>query len=797
MKNSKKFLSLLFAIAMLVNVFIVFPISADETGMTFNADDQYKTMTPVAGSPRTFEAWINVDKNASSSRLGVIVGNYSGASTCVNFEIRENGNPYVYWNHKIANFTSVDVRTGEKMHLVIVTSKTDAKCYVNGELKQTINTTDIVDLPANATLNYVIGGDLRANNQQYLKNTQVYSAALYTEGKSADQVSAMMNSANFSDTSLLFAYDLTVSGIERLRDHSANNNHLVYTNAKDSSRNESYVGISKNTEGFEFSSNDSYKMIKTLDKLPKTFEATMRFDKDIATGQRGGVILGNYGMSTRCISFEIFTNGNPRLYWTDTDGTVHNYVFKQVNVYTGEWLSLVITREDTKINCYVDGVLKQSIDSQKLSEDLCPDPLAVGGDLRSGNEIYFKGYLKDLAIYSEVLTAQDIAQNSTKGLIAGYDFNAIPENTKPSVITDVSSNGYDLKSNSIWLDTVEAPKDYAYSFALIGDTQILAESYPNDYGKIYDWILANKDSQKIKFVMGLGDITNSSTLNEWNLAKSYLSKLDGVLPYSLVRGNHDDISNFRKLAKQLKYQDLLSGTFDNNLTNTWQELIVGNIKYLIFTLDYGAKDEVLNWAGDIIKDHPEHNVIITTHAYLYRDGTTLDQGDVCPPATTGGSNNGDHIWEKFASKYENIKLVISGHDPCDRIVVTRSQGVNGNIVTQMLVDPQGVDAAKGATGLVAMLYFSEDGKDVTVRYYSTVREKYFMEENQFDLKIECISSSNDVDVEVDQNQNDTNVTPSDEKKKGGCKSFASGYVALVSVISLAGAYVFSKKKMNN
>ena len=83
--------------------------------------------------------------------------------------------------------------------------------------------------------------------------------------------------------------------------------------------------------------------------------------------------------------------------------------------------------------------------------------------------------------------------------------------------------------------------------------------------------------------------------------------------------------------------------------------------------------------SEIIENHPNHQVIITTHAYLYRDGTTLDSGDVCPPSISGGTNNGDAIWDKLIKKHENIVLVLSGHDPCDSIILAQDKGENGNI----------------------------------------------------------------------------------------------------------------------
>jgi hypothetical protein len=236
--------------------------------------------------------------------------------------------------------------------------------------------------------------------------------------------------------------------------------------------------------------------------------------------------------------------------------------------------------------------------------------------------------------------------------------------------------------------------------------------------------------------------------------------MDGVVPYSLVRGNHDTMATMNKYFPLGDYKDVLGGHFQNNIFNSWQEFTVGEVKYLIFTLDYGAQDPVLKWAEEIITAHPEHNVIITTHAYFFRDGTTLDSGDVVPPSNKGSSyNDGDDMWDKLIKKHENIVLVLSGHDPCDYVVYAQDKGENGNLVTQMLVDPQGVDKAQGGVGLVTMLYFSADGKTMQVETYSTDKKAFFLEENQFTLTLDL---AGDKKAEVTTEQPEPETDPATE-----------------------------------
>jgi hypothetical protein len=57
------------------------------------------------------------------------------------------------------------------------------------------------------------------------------------------------------------------------------------------------------------------------------------------------------------------------------------------------------------------------------------------------------------------------------------------------------------------------------------------------------------------------------------------------------------------------------------------------------------------------------------------------------------------IWNKFASKHENIFMVLSGHMSADTVVIKQRKGEAGNTVTEMLIDPQTMDGQyAGGTG---------------------------------------------------------------------------------------------------
>ncbi|MBQ2735677.1 MAG: metallophosphoesterase, partial [Clostridia bacterium] len=229
-----------------------------------------------------------------------------------------------------------------------------------------------------------------------------------------------------------------------------------------------------------------------------------------------------------------------------------------------------------------------------------------------------------------------------------------------------------------WFADKESVTDYAYSFCFVPDTQYITERDPSNLKCIYDWIVANAEAKKMKFVFGLGDITNSDTDTEWSLAKKEIAKLDGVVPYSLIRGNHDSAAKMNAaFANNKTYTDQFEGFFKKgSVTDSWRTLEAGGVKYLLITLDFGASDYALKWAENIIKQHPDHLVIITTHGYL-DDNTTndgngtgtecvyLDANNKYAPSRYGFSNNGDDMWNELVKKYDNIFMVVCGHMGCE------------------------------------------------------------------------------------------------------------------------------------
>lgn len=539
-------------------------------------------------------------------------------------------------------------------------------------------------------------------------------------------------------------------------------------------------GLTCNTEGH-------YTVSKKFDNMPLSIEAEFTVSKDSLTGTT--TILGSDGNFDPALVFSLNKNGNPRIAIRDeADYSLQDvYVFDQVDVATGEkvHLGIVLNFEKSKIRCYVNGKLLQSknlADITPFEEKHLP---VIGGDHKNGNPTYFTGALHSLAVYDDMRTAEEMKTDYTNGtintadenLVAAYDFARCEEH----MIYDMSSKGNNLKYTRFWmgLDELEPVTDYEYSFAVIGDTQTMNEKDPLAMESIYDWILENKEDQKIEYVIGLGDITDDSTDFEWDNANKFINKLNGQIPYVLTRGNHDDWDDFNRHLHNGFYENTVDGMMNpdeisltdlsqpglikttledgtevyltregdepeggnvmGDLTNSYRYFEIQGTKYLILTLDFAPTEAALNWANEVIKAHPDHKVIAITHAYMYRDGTTIDAGDQYPPSYYSGytnAQNGDDMWAKCFSQHKNVVMVLSGHDPWQHIVYRQDKGVNNNVVTQMLIDPQYVDLNNGSVAMVAMFYFSNDGNTLTVRYYSVSRDCYGSPLSQFTIDLD-------------------------------------------------------------
>ena len=94
------------------------------------------------------------------------------------------------------------------------------------------------------------------------------------------------------------------------------------------------------------------------------------------------------------------------------------------------------------------------------------------------------------------------------------------------------------------------------------------------------------------------------------------------------------------------------------MENSWHEFDTPWGKHLVLALEFGPRDAVLAWAGEAAAAHPDHRVIVTSHAHLFNDSKRYDwakygKAQTWNPkeyalardaAASGGVNDGEDVW---------------------------------------------------------------------------------------------------------------------------------------------------------
>ncbi|WP_117194429.1 Ig-like domain-containing protein [Rhizobium terrae] len=372
--------------------------------------------------------------------------------------------------------------------------------------------------------------------------------------------------------------------------------------------------------------------------------------------------------------------------------------------------------------------------------------------------------------------------NLTEKFGAGYTFSV--KGTHDDVVaTTVDSNGIltltsgDLGHSDIRIIAtapdgstvsddfrVRVAGENAYTIAVLPDTQDYTDhaNISHMFGDMTQWLVDNKDSLNIQFVTHVGDVTQHNYTNEWAVAEEALRKLDGKIAYSILPGNHDlstggsaadrsvdNLSKYFTVEEQSKLPGF-GGVYDkepNSFANNFATFTAPDgTKWLSLSLEFGPRDDVLRWAGEVIEDHLDYRVMITTHGYMAGDGrvgpvTPQLTGENAGPAygvgnSVEGASDGDQMWDALVSKYPNISFVFSGHNFIDGAETQVDYGAGGQPVFQMLVNYQngisreitgnGNEAlgSNGGNGAIRLLTIDPDNNAVYTETYFTNFDDY-------------------------------------------------------------------------
>lgn len=251
-----------------------------------------------------------------------------------------------------------------------------------------------------------------------------------------------------------------------------------------------------------------------------------------------------------------------------------------------------------------------------------------------------------------------------------------------------------------------------FTLGILPDTQFYSRYATEDTGDLFNarygsdpfdtqtsWLAAHADELNMPFVTHLGDVVDQAYVPaEWPVADAAMQNLEnGNVPYSILPGNHDLTSD-----GSVPYLDTFptsraaeQPTFGGRSPDELSEYHIFEAEgqqFLVLALEYHASDETLDWASDVLDEHPNLPAILTAHEYV---GLSQDRSQVTD------TEYGQHLWDYLIADNDQIFLTLSGHNHGAGYRIQQNNA--GNDVVEILMDYQ--MAYQGGNGLMGVLEF--------------------------------------------------------------------------------------------
>jgi len=435
------------------------------------------------------------------------------------------------------------------------------------------------------------------------------------------------------------------------------------------------------------------------------------------------------------------------------------YAWKDESIYTfsetksiadGKWHHVALVRTATAFTYYLDGTVA-GVREEASTPNTSPITYNIGSTNLYNHVEPLEGFIKQITIYDGAISAEQVAldmqnENITEDaasakLIASWNLG---EKWTERFVESTVADGpvAELHTFDKFMEADYSFGEYDYTFAIFPDIQIMTNFNPQRLDNQIQWLINKKEEMNVQFAMFVGDLSDYGQREPlYEIASAKMSKLDNVIPYCFVPGNHDYDDNagtrsqvyFNRHFPYSKHSQLpgFGGTYqEGTMTNNYYTFEVpGGIKYLVINLEYKPRLSVLRWANVIAEAHPDHRVIMNTHSYL------TGAGDFSGGANVGGEGNGGQtIFNEFMVKHPNIFMGVGGHENNDEAFHRYEYGIHGNKILSMLCDVQ-VSKYKGAGTLdvFMLVHVNESKKTMNCLYYSPMHEKVFNLQGQFEL----------------------------------------------------------------
>ena len=251
------------------------------------------------------------------------------------------------------------------------------------------------------------------------------------------------------------------------------------------------------------------------------------------------------------------------------------------------------------------------------------------------------------------------------------------------------------------------PVPTPFTIVWMSDTQHISRNNPEVFNCMRDWILNNRETENIQFVIHTGDVVDGySTLMFENAANALVPVFE-ALPGMLVSGNHDvtKSGNHYYFVQQpyVKLVQKEGQTYKDGVA-AYATFHACGTDFLVFGLGYGVSCPA--WMNEVIAQHPGYVVITAMHVGLQEDGRFFSQART--------------VFQEVMPNCPTFRLLLCGHM---RGTLTRTDwfdddkdGREERSVTSMMFNYQD-DRVKGL-GFLRLLRFDPLTRSIEVLTYS-------------------------------------------------------------------------------
>lgn len=261
------------------------------------------------------------------------------------------------------------------------------------------------------------------------------------------------------------------------------------------------------------------------------------------------------------------------------------------------------------------------------------------------------------------------------------------------------------------------------------------------------WIAANAKALNIPFAIHLGDVVDQVRVpGEWVVADAAMKILeDAKLPYSVLAGNHDVLSDIdysidrvggtdadrtpanepyiRTFGPDRAKKQATFGARDPSGFHEYHVFEAQGQKFMVLSLSWRVSDAGIAWARQAIAKNPTLPVILVNHQLLNigADGSSPLETDY-----------GKMLWDKLIRDNDQIFMTLNGHHH-GAAHLTKINNF-GRKVEEMVVDYQ--MAYQGGNGLMRLYEFDLTNKKIKVLSFSPwVPQKPAATLNSFDQAV--------------------------------------------------------------